>query len=389
MEEAVEFEDKALNNILRDVIATIESSKSQIFDIYESACLEVENSKNDLAQIKKRVHEIIERVDTLKIEAQKQRQELARVSRAFSAYSESNIRRCYAAVEKAQVELAVATEQELQLRQQRDRAEQRLQHLSTTVNTAKHLAVQIGVVMGYLSSQLDEVVNQMESANKGKMVGERIIKAQENERLRLSREIHDGPAQTMANLIYQSSICERMLDIDVEGAKKDWQDLRQQIRGCLSEIRQIIFDLRPMSLDDLGLTAAVQQFLRKFKERSGIDVKFSIDGTPVPFNKYIEVSLFRIIQEALNNIYQHAETDEAEVVLRYNRDNLSLLISDQGLGFDADLQPEAVAPGGTPEHFGLIGMKERANIIKAQLIVDAKPGTGTKIRLLLPLENIV
>ena len=151
MDAAVEFEDKALNNILRDVISTIESSKSQIFDIYESACLEVENSKNDLAQIKKRVHEIIERVDTLKIEAQKQRQELARVSRAFSAYSESNIRRCYAAVEKAQVELAVATEQELQLRQQRDRAEQRLQHLSTTVNTAKHLAVQIGVVLGYLS----------------------------------------------------------------------------------------------------------------------------------------------------------------------------------------------------------------------------------------------
>ena len=381
--------DKALNQILREVVTTIESSKSQIFEIYEKACSEVDSGKKSLVEITRRATILIEEVDQLRRRAQQKKQILARVSKDFSKYSEDDIRRCYADVEKAQVDLAIALEQELQLRQQRDRAQIRLHSIGETVTNAKKLAVQIGVVMGYLGSKLDDVVNQMEAANKGKLVGIRIITAQENERLRLSREIHDGPAQTMANLIYQATICERMIDVDPGAAKFDLRELREQTRDCLSEIRQIIFDLRPMSLDDLGLAAAVQQFLAKFKDRSGIDVKFQTEGKVVDINKFAEVSLFRIVQEALNNVYQHAETDTASVTLRYNKDNISLLIEDTGIGFDVDAQPRQREAGEPQEHFGIMGMKERANIIKAQLILASRPGAGTKIRLLLPLEDVI
>jgi len=384
-----ESSDKALNQIYREVVSTIESSKSQIFDIYEKACREIELTKQDLSVLTYRVESIIERVDQLKIEAQQKKQELARVSKNFSSYSEADIRRCYGEAETAQVELAIAIEQETQLRQQRDRTQIRLHAVTETVNNAKNLAIQIGVVIGYLGSQLGDVVNQLELANKGKLLGIQIITAQENERLRLSREIHDGPAQSMANLIYQATICERMIDVDPGASKIGLREFREQTRDCLSEIRQVIFDLRPMSLDDLGLQAALQQYLVKFKERSNIDVRFETEGTVVPINKFVEVSFFRIVQEALNNIYQHANTKTAAVFLRYNKDNISAVIEDHGVGFDTEQQPPPIKPGEVPEHFGITGMRERASIIKAQLIFASNPGHGTKVRLLLPLEDVI
>ena len=360
---------QALQQIYKDVVNTIEGSKSQIFSIYEKTCWEIEQSKKDLDAIIVRVGEMIADVDRLRIVAQQKKQELARVSQKFSTFSEEDIKKCYAETEKAQIELAIAIEKEKQLRQQRDR-------------------LQIGVVMGYLGTQLGDMVEQFDSASKGKLLAIQVITAQENERLRMSREIHDGPAQTMANLIYQSMICERMLDVDPGAVRLDLQDLRCQARGCLSELRQIIFDLRPMALEDLGLSAAVQQFIVKFKERSSLEVDFIIEGTPVPLNKFVEVSLFRIIQEALNNIQQHADAEHVILKLSYNRTNVSLSVEDDGVGFDTENGDTQLDENGVPEHFGITGMRERANIIKAQFLLSTAAGKGTKVRVYLPLEDI-
>ena len=379
---------QALQQIYKDVVNTIEGSKSQIFSIYEKTCWEIEQSKKDLDAIIARVGEMIADVDRLRIVAQQKKQELARVSQKFSTFSEEDIKKCYAETEKAQIELAIAIEKEKQLRQQRDRLQIRLHGMQDTVNTAKNLAVQIGVVMGYLGTQLGDMVEQFDSASKGKLLAIQVITAQENERLRMSREIHDGPAQTMANLIYQSMICERMLDVDPGAVRLDLQDLRCQARGCLSELRQIIFDLRPMALEDLDLSAAVQQFIVKFKERSSLEVDFIIEGTPVPLNKFVEVSLFRIIQEALNNIQQHADAEHVILKLSYNRTNVSLSVEDDGVGFDTENGDTQLDENGVPEHFGITGMRERANIIKAQFLLSTAAGKGTKVRVYLPLEDI-
>ena len=402
---------KSLDRILRDTVETIETNKSQIFEVYEAARDEVEASKKSLEEIKSLTRKTIDVVDSLEKVEQREKQKLVQVSSNFADYSEERIKASYESVKNVQVELGIAREKENQLRKQRDKLELRLRSLKSTLERAEHLAMCIGSVLGYLSSQLNGVVWQIEAAQKNKFLGAQVIKAQEEERFRVSREIHDGPAQDMANLLFQASICERMIDIDPDEAKRNLQELRQQIRGCLTDIRQIIFDMRPMSLDDLGLVPAIQQLLSKMREREILDTSLNVEGEERKLVKHVEVSIFRIIQEALNNVNRHAGVKHARVRMLFTEAALSVLIVDEGKGFDMEamenpVEPEKETADGADDetesteetrstetgdsadgHYGILGMQERAGIIGADLSVVSAPGKGTRVHLRLPLKK--
>lgn len=197
---------------------------------------------------------------------------------------------------------------------------------------AEHLVLAIGSVLSYLSSEVSGgVVWKIEAVQKDKFVGARIIKAQEEERYRVSREIHDGPAQDLANLIFQTSIAEKLIDYDPEEAKHTLQELRQQIRECLASVRQVIFDMRPMALDDLGLAPALNQLVGRLSSRGILSTELSVDGRSYELPKHVEIAVFRVVQEALNNVAHHAGTDKARVRLLYTRAALSVLIEDEGV----------------------------------------------------------
>ena len=387
------IKEDSLKSILTNTIDTIENSKSQIFEIYETARTEVENSKKQLQELKEQARKTIDRVDELAKKEQREKQHLVLVSGNFQNYSEEKIRASYEAVKNVQVELGVEREKEQALRQQRDKLELRLRHLQVMLVQAEHLALAIGSVLSYLSSQVSGVVWKIEAVQKDKFVGARIIKAQEEERYRVSREIHDGPAQDLANLIFQTSIAEKLIDYDPEEAKRTLQELRQQIRDCLSNVRQVIFDMRPMALDDLGLAPAINQLVGRLASRGILSTDFSVDGKSYDLPKHVEIAIFRVVQEALNNVAHHAGTDKARVRLLYRPQALSVLIEDEGKGFDAEADPkipdvpaEEILADGTDHagQFGIMGMKERAKIIGAELNVLSTVGKGTRIHLRVP-----
>lgn len=384
----------SLKSILTNTINTIEDNKSQIFDIYETARAEVESSKQQLQELKKQAQQTIDRVDDLVKQEQREKQQLVQVSSNFQDYSEEKIRECYEQVKNVQVELGVQREKEQNLRQQRDRLELRLRHLQVMLVQAEHLALAIGSVLSYLSSQVSGVVWKIEAVQKDKFVGARIIKAQEEERYRVSREIHDGPAQDLANLIFQTSIAEKLIDYDPEEAKNTLRELRQQIRDCLVNVRQVIFDMRPMALDDLGLAPALNQLVGRLASRGVLSTEFSIDGNSYELPKHVEIAIFRIVQEALNNVAHHAGTDKARLRLLYTPQALSVLVQDEGSGFDAEAEPEIPDMDHADEildedaehvgKFGLMGMRERAKIIGADLNIVSEPGKGTRVHLRVP-----
>lgn len=393
-EESGGLKQDSIKSILTNTINTIEDNKSQIFEIYETARNEVENSKKQLAEIKEQARQTIDRVDALTKQEQREKQHLVRVSGNFQDYSEEKIRASYEAVKNVQVELGIEREKEQNLRNQRDKLELRLRHLQVMLLQAEHLALAIGSVLSYLSSQVSGVVWKIEAVQKDKFVGARIIKAQEEERYRVSREIHDGPAQDLANLILQTSIAEKLIDYDAEEAKRTLQSLRGQIRDCLASIRQVIFDMRPMALDDLGLAPAVNQLVGRLASREIVSTEFSVDGKRYDLPKHVEIAVFRIVQEALNNVAHHAGTDKARVRMLYTPEALSVLIEDAGKGFDMEegLAPqmaeadEVLASDG-PDHagrFGIMGMQERAKIIGAELHIQSAPGKGTRVHLRIP-----
>lgn len=186
-----DIQKDSLKKILKNTINIIEKNKSQIFEIYETARDEVENSKQLLKEIKEQVRKTIDKVDKLTKQEQLEKQNLVIVSSNFQHYSEEKIRASYETVKNVQVALGVEKEKEYNLRQQRDKLEIRLRNLQVMLNQAEHLALAIGSVLSYLSTQVSGVVWKIEAVQKEKFIGARVIKAQEDERFRVSREIHD------------------------------------------------------------------------------------------------------------------------------------------------------------------------------------------------------
>ena len=387
-------EEGHLRRLLTNTINTIEDNKTQIFDIYENTRTEVEEARRRLLELKQSVAETIERVDGLTAEEQQAKRRLAEVSEKFAEYTEDEIRKTYEAVSIIQINLAIEREKEQAMRAERDKLEIRLRYLGNVVARAEQMALSIGSVLSYLSTQVSGVIWKIEAVQKDKFVGARIIKATEEERYRISREIHDGPAQDLANGLLTTTIVERLMDQnDTAEAKKTLEELRREIRKCLTSVRQIIFDMRPMALDDLGLPQAVEQLITLFGERGKLHGTFSLEGDYYALPKHVEIAVFRIVQEALNNVVQHARTDKVRVRMHYTSQALTVLIADEGIGFMPDRvdEPEDDESDGALDmesqrrrrgrHFGMIGMEERAKLIGAEIQVLSEPGKGTKVHL--------
>ena len=384
-------EEGQLRKLLTNTINTIEDNKTQIFDIYENTRKEVEGARRRLLELKEHVAATIERVDALTAEEQQAKRRLAEVSEKFTEYTEDEIRKTYEAVSIIQINLAIEREKEQSMRVERDKLEIRLRYLGNVVARAEQMALSIGSVLSYLSTQVSGVIWQIEAVQKDKFVGARIIKATEEERYRISREIHDGPAQDLANVLFMTTITERLMDQDMDEAKKTLVELRGELRKCLTGVRQIIFDMRPMALDDLGLPQAVEQLIRLFGERGKLRGTFSLEGTHYALPKHVEIAIFRIVQEALNNVVHHAKTDKVRVRMHYTAQALTVLIADDGVGFDTNRVPEKKEEPDALDmetqrrlrgrHFGVIGMEERAKIIGAAIQILSEPGKGTKVHL--------
>lgn len=369
---------KELDKIVKNTLSAVEKGKTQIFEIYEAARNEMENVNKDVERVKQEAIYIIFHVDDLEKKERRARLRLMEVSRNFNVYSEDDIKACYDEAKVLQVNLAVAREQEQSLRRQRDDLELRLKQLKNTVEKAEGLVSQVGVVLGYLGNEMDNVVNQIESLQQSQLFGSKIIKAQEEERRRVAREIHDGPAQLMANLVFRSEVCERLIDIDIVRAKGELKDLRGQVRDCLKETRKIIFDLRPMTLDDLGLVPTIKRLLETIEERSKTITEIRIIGEEKRLESYVEIGLFRIIQEALNNVEKHAGATLIKVILEFKAGFVVVVVEDNGVGFNTSEQADNSS-------FGILGMRERMNLLHGQLAIESEIGKGSKVNIKVPI----
>lgn len=210
---------------------------------------------------------------------------------------------------------------------------------------------------------------------------DRIIQAHEQERLRLAREIHDGPAQILANAIFELEYFERLVDKDPASVKKQLAQLKTDMREGLTEVRRFIFDLRPPSLSDMDFFAALHRYLENFEKHFGITVEVDLPKTRERLPATKELALFRIVQEALQNVQKHAGASRIALKGKISSAVLQLSIEDNGRGFAL-----TEVASRHSRNFGLMSMRERAELIDAQMEITAAPGQGTRIMLVVPLE---
>ncbi len=212
-----------------------------------------------------------------------------------------------------------------------------------------------------------------------------ILKAHEEERKRIAREIHDGPAQSIVNLSLEVEICKKYFQTgDTVKFTESLNNLNDSIKSTSREIRTIIYNLKPSYLDD-GLLKALENHFHNFSVNTGINVQFLVSEPEINLEYYLSSTIYRIVQEALTNIYKHAGAEKVEVRIgRYNG-KLIITIIDNGKGFDPAHPGKKRNPSETG--FGLEGMRERVELIKGTMNIQSQPGQGTKIRLEIPLNG--
>jgi len=211
-----------------------------------------------------------------------------------------------------------------------------------------------------------------------------IIRSQELERQRIAREIHDGPAQAIANVVLRMDILAKIYEKDPERVPDELANMKRIAQGALDEIRGFIFDLRPMTLQDLGLVATIKRVITSLKDQMGLDVRFVVEGEERQLGQLINLAVFRIAQESLTNIRKYAQCGTAWVHLKYLEDKVILIVEDDGIGFDIDRVAEGHKQYAS---FGQLGMQERADDINGNLEITSATGEGTRLVLVVPTEN--
>lgn len=205
------------------------------------------------------------------------------------------------------------------------------------------------------------------------------IKAQETERARLAREVHDGPAQVLANAILGLELCEQIARRSPEQVVDEVVRLKDMAREGLVEVRRFIFDLRPSTLAERGLLATLQRYVSDYRSFFGIEVELSLPETLPSLTHDQEITVFRVVQESLQNIHKHARATLVTVRLAVAGETLLTEVRDNGRGFTPS-RNEITAMSGA----GLGGMRERAEAIGGELHIESQPGEGTTVRLSFP-----
>lgn len=372
-----------LDRIIKETLESIERGKIQLYDIAENSMEELARVKKELAEVKNEVSIIIKQADRLVVEEKKARIRLMEVSKDFHKYTEKHIKDAYDTAYLLQLELVKAREQEKLLIYRRNHLEVSLRRLQDMANRAEKLVSQMGVVLSFLSGGLRDLNTRLNELQKAQDMALSIIKAQEEERKRVAREIHDGPAQSMANIVMRAEFCLKLLDMSPEKVRDELIALQNIVRISLMDVRKIIFDLRPMVLDDLGLAPAIKRYLSNYKEQYGLQVEFLFFGQQTRLDSSVEVAIFRIVQEMVSNIHKHACAKNSVVKIEMLNNRINIQVRDDGKGFNMN----KVMSNKEREGYGLIGMRERVQLLNGDINIVSAPGKGTSISISVPLDN--
>lgn len=211
----------------------------------------------------------------------------------------------------------------------------------------------------------------------------KIIVTQEEERKRISRELHDETSQSLTSLLLGLKLIQEADDINEVHTLAG--GLREIISKTLEEIQWLSYELRPSVLDDLGLHAALNRYVNELSQHAGIKIDYDLQACKdldTRLGSVVETTIYRVVQEALTNVIRHAEAQNVKVSLRCDEKNIEAIIEDDGKGFDFSLLQN------DQQALGLFGMTERASLVGGELVIDTAPGKGTRVILRIPLEEI-
>lgn len=212
----------------------------------------------------------------------------------------------------------------------------------------------------------------------------RVIQAQEEVRERVAQRLHDGPAQSLANVVLTAEICEKLMQTDARRAQGELGNLKGIVNQTLQDTRKFIFELRPMTLDDLGLVPTLRRYVADLGARYQAQISLVAPQGEQRLPRRMEVPVFRVAQEALTNAVQHGRATQVRVTVAAQGDTLALIVEDNGTGFDVE---QALAQAASRQAMGIASMQERAEMLGGWLRIESARGHGSRVELSAPIAG--
>ncbi len=373
------FDIAALDEIFKKAVAAVEKGKEDLDEIASAAQQEYRRVSELLSTIRVELEKTIVEVDELEHLFQKTRIKLMHMTKARSKYTEEEVEKVYDEAQDYQVRLSALRARERELKKSRNDLERTERRLKDMVDKAQKMTSQMTVAAELLRGNFEEASRVFLDMHQRYQYGVKVLVAQEEERKRVAREIHDGPVQSLANVAMRADYCQRLHETKADSKAEvadELNEIKKLVQDCLIEMRQIIFNLRPMSLDDLGLIPALQRFTSTVQKNTSALINVTVLGKEVRLSGPIEIALFRLAQESINNAIKHSSCSQIDVKVEFADQEIVLVVKDDGLGFDVE---EKKSLSSENHHFGLVGMEERIRLLGGKFGIESVLGEGTRV----------
>ncbi|MEN6461501.1 MAG: sensor histidine kinase [Syntrophomonas sp.] len=371
-----------LDVVLGELVSNLQESRNHIFDIAEDLqkqCLQMET---EIENLNRQINDLINSQEKQEQLEKRARRRLMEVSRDFKSFSEQDIKDAYMVAQSMQVELLNLRHEEIYIRKQRDAMAQQLKQLKSLAAKADKFINNTGLALKILEGNVEKISESVEEVYRKQQVETWIVQSQESERRKIARELHDGPAQSLASALIRLELVDRLDHEDQERVRNETESIKDMCRESLGDIRRIMFDLRPTLVHDKGLAHTLGTYFNDYEAKYNFDIDFVVFGKGKKYDISLEIALFRLVQEAITNVRKHAGVNKALVKLEDTAGVLTLVIKDVGSGFQADEISR------TPkDSYGILGMKERVQLLGGELEIISSQGMGTQVIIKVPVEG--
>jgi two-component system sensor histidine kinase DegS len=329
-----------------------------------------EQTQNELKEIDLLIQQTASEVDRMAQRNAQATNRLRQVESSFGSVPREDIREAYSAVQSVQQRLFT-------MRGQLEKLQSDQKHLEQHARILRRL-LELSKSDIFVEEEEDESA-ESDTAVAPSVV--RLIETQERERKRLARQMHDGPAQSLTNLILQAEICERLFESNPERARVELANLKAAVGSTFQRVKNFISSLRPMMLDDLGLLPTLRRYVEDYRESHNIGINLNATGRERRIANHKEVTTFRIVQELLNNARDFSRATSVQLTVDMGDDRIFVAVEDNGSGFDAS----EVTGGSAAEEMGLTMLRERIEMLRGQFQIESSPGRGTRVTFDIPL----
>lgn len=377
-----------LLEIMEKTISSLEVNKDSIMSLIGNMQSEYEKKKQELIDLQIKIPLMMDDVKKLTVQDTEMRQKLAAASEDFSETGRIRLHKTYQQANTIHSQLLKLEEVEDSLIKRRNNLEFELKRNQFYISQAEHMAQQLVVSLSYLqtgishiSSSEEENNNNNQSAFSSRYMS--FLKSIENEKLHIARDIHDGPAQQIASAQMRVDFCKTVLRHDLEKGLKILDQLKADLASSLTEVRNILFNLTPAPLEKMGLKGSIENLLNTIIDSEKTSTSFHFELCDVIIEQGIETTIYRIVQELINNIKKHAQATQVVLSLTSSEKYVYINMIDDGIGFNVPEDLKEFSNG--QKSFGLSNVYTRIHDLDGHLKISSQIDKGTVFRIQLPV----